>query len=108
MKRQPLHPRAERRHLAILDGAKPGEQRECRRDAFAIGRVEPLERGRIATPGEDVEDRFRKIDALNLRLDMGAQAIGSVPEAADTSRAEAAGAPRSLFGGVGGNPLQLQ
>ena len=42
-------------------------------------RFEPIERMRIAAPGDEIEHRRREVDAANLRLAMRTQNVARVP-----------------------------
>ena len=101
LQRQSLHLPAERRDLAVLNRAKPLEQRHRRGDAIGVWRIEPLERcpAAIPTPGSTSSGR-RQIDAMNLRLAMRPQPIARVPEPPHDARPEPAGAAGALIGAV--------
>ena len=70
--------------------------------------LEPLERPRIAAPRDDVEQRGRQIDPVDLRLAVRPQAIARDPTAGAPSPAQAAGAAGALIRGVGGDALGLE
>ena len=70
MQRQADQPRADRRQRAVRDAAELFQQTDRRDQPSSSRRVEPLERARIAAPGDHVEQRAAEIDAMDLRLAM--------------------------------------
>src|SRR4029077_6439860 len=73
-------PRMEREALQFVKIAKLCEQLGGGVDALLRRTLEPLERARVAAPGDDVEDDRREIDAPNLRFAMRAQNVAQVPQ----------------------------
>ncbi len=94
--------------IADRDQAEACEQRQRRVERVFARTFEPLERARIAAPGDDVERGARQIDAVNLRLAMRAQAIARVPQAPHHAGRQASGAPGPLIRGVGRDALGLE
>ena len=78
------------------------------RSALGRGRLEPLERARVAAPGEHVERGPGEVDALDLRLAVRAQAVARVPEAQHAAGPGAAGPARALLRRVQRDPLPLR
>ncbi len=76
----------EGRHGHTVERSQPPQQREGGVHAIAIRRLEPLEGVRLIAGGQHAQQRRGEVDALNLGLSRGAQAIALVPEAAHHAR----------------------
>ena len=79
---QPVHRRAVRGQAAVLAGLEPLQQRDRGRKRLGRGRLEPVERPRVAAPRQHVEDGRRQVHALDLRLAPRAQDDRARPTAA--------------------------
>jgi hypothetical protein len=68
-----------RARVITIRRAQAVQQSECR--AYSIGRrrFEPVERQRISSPREQIEDRAREVDASDFGFAMRPQPIASVP-----------------------------
>jgi hypothetical protein len=108
MQRQVPEAIAECRDTPAADRPELLEQEERRLDALARRRVEPLERARIAAPGEHVEHGVGEIDSMDLGLAVRPQPIRLAPEAPHAAGSQASGPAGALRRGVGGNPLEVQ
>src|SRR6185295_14525832 len=97
-----------RRDAAVLGRAEAGEQVQCRLRRLGWRRLDPLERERLASPCEDVEEWSREIDAANLRLAPWTEVELLVPEAHHVPRSRASCASGPLVGGILRDPLRLQ
>ena len=105
MEGQALHPIAELGQTPPLSAPSRSSRAIAAFERFSRGRLEPLERPRVAAPRDDVERRARQIDAVNLRLAVGAQAVARIPQPAHDARREAPRAAGALIGGVRGDAL---
>ena len=118
MQRQTPHLLADRRQMqriadrglrmADLDQAETAKQRQCRVERVLARPLEPLQRARIAAPGDHVQRRARQVDAMDLRLAVRAQPIARVPQPPHDARRQPPGAARPLVRGVPGDALGLE
>ena len=96
------------RAFQASDQPQPFQQLQRGVDGVRARRLEPFERPRIAAPRDDVEHRRRQIDAVDVGLAVGPQAIARVPETPDGSVRDASRAAGALVGGVGGDAFGLE
>jgi hypothetical protein len=108
VQRQPVHARAEGRECRALHGPELREQVERRAHPLGPRRVEPLQRERIAAPGQDVEQRARQIHPMDVRFAMRPQPIRRVPQTDGDPGPEPRGPARALIGRVPRDALGLE
>ena len=108
MERQAPHGGAHRGDARAAHRAQAAQQLERGVERVAGRRLEPREVVRIATPRQHGEDHGREIDAMNLCLGAGPQAVRRVPQPPDRPGGNAAGAPGALIGRVLRDALDLE
>jgi hypothetical protein len=97
VERQTVHRLAGPRDPALPRRTEALEQAQRGGEPVLGRRLEPLERARVAAPGEHVERGRGEVDALDVWLAPRAQAVARVPEAHDAPGPRAAGAPAALL-----------
>ena len=109
MHRQAVHRRAAAVRRPPLQAARAARAASIAA-ASGLGRrrLEPLERSRVAAPGQHVEHGDGEVHALDLRLAARPQAVALVPEPQHAARARAPGAAGALLRRVRGDPLELE
>ena len=88
--------------------AEAAQQTECRANSIGRRRFEPVERQRISSPREQIEDRGREVDASDFGFTMRPQPIASSPQPAHEARPQARCAARPLLRRIGRDALERE
>ena len=100
--------RAERRQTASVECAEPLKQFHPCGKRIGRGRIEPVQRPRIAAPREHVEQRARQIDPVDVGFPVRPKLRGLMPQAPRDAGPETRRPARALVGGVARDPFRLE